>query len=100
MNVLSVIFPLAVLGAALVGMVRFRLRAGAAVTVLGLLVGVLQAFRMFFLLPTGDTVPLLLPAGALVVYYGTFGILLGAIAEFVRYLHRLTHGRKPEKDIV
>lgn len=99
MDPLFVIIPIVVLVSAIAGMVRFRLYAWLAVTSFGLAVGVLDAFRMFFLLSVGEGASLF-PAAALVVYYGTFGFLVGAIAEFIRYLHRLTHGRKPKKDIV
>lgn len=99
MDPLFVIIPIVVLVPAITAMIRFRLHAWLVVTSLGLAVGALDAFRMFFLLPVGEGASLF-PAAALVVYYGTFGSLVGAIAEFIRYLHRLTHGRKPEKDIV
>jgi hypothetical protein len=99
MSTALVITSIVILAAAMTVMIRFRLRAWLVATTLGLFVGAIDAFRTFFLLPVDGGVPFV-PAAALLLYYGALGFALGAMAEFIRYLHRLTHGRKPEKDIV
>jgi hypothetical protein len=86
---------LATLFAALVGAaVRLRFRAWAVCMIVGIVLGMVSAAPLYF---EAEAVGHDMAGLLTLAFFAALGISVGAVAEFIAYVHHLTHGRHPRQ---